>query len=305
MDEAPRTLPVEARQLLDGHLDAVERVLAESGVARAERRAVCDEIDTQAQEMLWQRTEDEPSVRDVHAILAELDPPSAYRQVAAENARPETTATPVANPKVHTLALCSLLVPAAMALVAFSPLAPNGEVATFVFLAVTGLVAVVLAVISIREIRCEPLRYSGIVLALCGALAIPLLVLNVAVYMFADEFANSHFGIYGARKHQASAIAKQVEALKVYELQDNPREEVPKVLVPQLLAKAQAELAAAQLTPQENLIASCEPAFTIGTMVIAMATSLGFSVFALVQLNRRCRATLAPPTSNLKLVMAR
>src|SRR3990170_3428982 len=92
MNAADQTLPPEARTLLNQHLDAVDRALADSGVPRSERRTICEEVESQACEMLRQRAPGEPTEQDVQAILAEMDDPESFRQRA--DAAPQLAAAP-------------------------------------------------------------------------------------------------------------------------------------------------------------------------------------------------------------------
>ena len=58
----------EARARLDEHLDSVERVLAETGVPRSDRRGIRDEVEAQACEIhLWTTCHSPPRV-DVAAV---------------------------------------------------------------------------------------------------------------------------------------------------------------------------------------------------------------------------------------------
>jgi hypothetical protein len=120
MNNAERVLHADVRERLDEHLDSVERVLAEAGVSRAERRSICDEVETQACEMVWQRSEGEPTEQQIRAVLAELDDPEAYREAADPSEQVHTAHRPVANSKVHSFALWALLLPAADVFLLFS-----------------------------------------------------------------------------------------------------------------------------------------------------------------------------------------
>jgi hypothetical protein len=84
------TLTGEMQKRLDAHLDAVEAALAEAGRSREERRGVVDDLEAQVLDMLAARSA-APRMEDVEAVLAALDPPSAYgsggaRVIASEAA---------------------------------------------------------------------------------------------------------------------------------------------------------------------------------------------------------------------------
>ena len=115
MDSPERMLDAEARARLDEHLDSVDRVLAESGVSRSDRRSICDEVEAQACEMAWARAEGEPTEQDMRAVLAELDAPEAYRQAAETNGQAYAARPLAAGLRLHPFALCALLVPIASA----------------------------------------------------------------------------------------------------------------------------------------------------------------------------------------------
>ena len=74
------TLTAEGRARLDGHLDAVEAALAAAGKTRAERRAIVDDVETQALEMLRAGG---GSVQEVEAVLARMDRPESFGRAPA------------------------------------------------------------------------------------------------------------------------------------------------------------------------------------------------------------------------------
>ena len=123
--------------------------------------------------------EGEPAEEDMRAVLVELDDPEAYREAAEESGQVRVPSSLVADRKVHAFALCALLLPTAGMLLLFSPVRPQGEVPTLIWLGLLTFLSIVFATMAIRDIRREPNRYFGAVLpALSGAMAIPLLVLN-------------------------------------------------------------------------------------------------------------------------------
>ena len=72
------TLSPALRALIDERLDGIDRVLRHARTPRPERLEILDSVENQILEMLAKRTADEPTRRDLLAVLAELDPPEAY-----------------------------------------------------------------------------------------------------------------------------------------------------------------------------------------------------------------------------------
>jgi len=72
------TLSPALRALIDERLDGIDRVLRHARTPRPERLEILDSVETQILEMLAKRTAEEPTRRDLLAVLAELDPPEAY-----------------------------------------------------------------------------------------------------------------------------------------------------------------------------------------------------------------------------------
>lgn len=70
-------LAAEVRERLDRHLDAVEAALQRTRRSREQRRGILDDLETQILDMLGKRSE-RPTVGDMEAVLAGLDPPAAY-----------------------------------------------------------------------------------------------------------------------------------------------------------------------------------------------------------------------------------
>lgn len=190
MNNADRVIPAEVRRLLDEHLDSVERALADSGVSFSDRRSICDEVETQACEMLWPRADGKPTEQQMRAVLAELDDPEAYREAVEPNDHVRPVSVPVDSPKVHSFGLCAfLLLPASVVLLFLSPFhsQAGGEVAGSIYFGVVAFLSIVFATLAIRDIRRQPDRYFGIALAIFGALSIPLLFLNTVVILNVSE----------------------------------------------------------------------------------------------------------------------
>ncbi|MFI4852841.1 MAG: hypothetical protein ACIAZJ_27325 [Gimesia chilikensis] len=176
MNHTQSKLPDEVRSPLDEYLDAIEQVLAETGISRSERHNICDEVEAQVLEMAWERTGTQPERQDISAIIAELDDPTAYRD------RDEITAAAVlpletTQRRRHPLAMTALLLPVAGLLLIFTPLAPRGESFTYAWFAIIGFLSIVFAGLAARDIRLTPERYSGMGIAITGALFLPVVIL--------------------------------------------------------------------------------------------------------------------------------
>lgn len=157
-------LDASLRSMLDQHLDAIESVLAESGLSRAERRNICDEVEAQATEMVWQRGEgNPPSPQLMAAVIAELDDPEAYR----DGDPPAMTTVSESNEKhpeakLHPFSLWALLTPILGFMLMFTPFGPKGEVYGFIWLGLLAAMSITFSSIAIRDIRHEPQRYYGV-----------------------------------------------------------------------------------------------------------------------------------------------
>jgi len=86
------SFPAEVQRRVNSHVEAVDRVLAESGVPASDRAAIVGEIELQVRDTLADRCPrgTAPSIADVEAVLTELDPPESYidRDAAAVMAAP-------------------------------------------------------------------------------------------------------------------------------------------------------------------------------------------------------------------------
>ncbi len=77
-------LATDVTRRLDAHLDAVDKALGQTGLARAERRQITDDLQAQILDMLEKRVSEAPTLADLEAVLVELDPPEAYAESAEE-----------------------------------------------------------------------------------------------------------------------------------------------------------------------------------------------------------------------------
>jgi len=102
-------LSADARQRLDQHLDAVEQALIAAGRPRDQRRAVVDDLETQILDMLAKKSE-APTLADVAAVLATMDPPAAYGDAApAAVSTPPVPAAPAPRPRYSRTAIAGLV----------------------------------------------------------------------------------------------------------------------------------------------------------------------------------------------------
>jgi hypothetical protein len=197
MNEETKDLGSELRRRIDAYLDAIDRVLSASGMNRSERRNITDDVETQIQEMLAARGEGAPTLADVEAVLAELDPPEAYTSVRAETSGPprttdvSSTALPLGPRRFSRTAIVGAL-GAPLLLICFFLifLARQGRAPgpawwqhLLMFTALPlGLAApfgtTILGIISISQIRRSAGRLYGLGLALFDALLFPLLALD-------------------------------------------------------------------------------------------------------------------------------
>ena len=85
-------ISAEIRGRLDAHLDAVEKALVEAKYSRERRRGIIDDLEAQIMEMLSNGPA-EPTLADLEAVLATLDPPAAYGEAGASE--PVRSSAPV------------------------------------------------------------------------------------------------------------------------------------------------------------------------------------------------------------------
>ncbi len=83
-------LSADVRTRLDVHLDAVEQALIASGCSREQRRGIVDDLEAQILDMLAGRSPS-PSLADLEAVLASLDPPDAYQSPRVSPPHPPVT----------------------------------------------------------------------------------------------------------------------------------------------------------------------------------------------------------------------
>ena len=88
MATSSQKYPADVQSKIDGHLDAIDRVLAQCGIPRTERLAITNEVEHLIRESLARRDENQPTSADVDAVLMDLDPPESYGETK-EDAKPK------------------------------------------------------------------------------------------------------------------------------------------------------------------------------------------------------------------------
>lgn len=77
METLEVTLSPELQTLVETRLDLVDRVLVDARLSRGERTSILQELEGQIVQLIERRSE-HPTLDDVLAVLAELDPPEAF-----------------------------------------------------------------------------------------------------------------------------------------------------------------------------------------------------------------------------------
>lgn len=294
-------LSAEAQSLLDAHLDAVERVLLNAGLSRAERQTICDEIQSQARDMLEARGVAAPTVADMQAVLAAMDPPDSYRDSAAPTA-PKVPAKPT---RLHPAALWSVILPAAAFLLMFLPFGPKGEGAGLTFLGATALIAVALGVASIVAVRSRPDRWRGVGLAAIGICLLPSIFLAIlANYQWGPAL---HWSIVKDANHRDQQIHERDTLLAARDAELHHRMSQLEAMAPgaerelaqrefdawrQQISKWDAELAAhpiAPLTEREKWTIEHRNTLRAACTGIILSTMILASLFAMAVIYHFCR----------------
>src|SRR3954470_9748469 len=79
----------ETRIPIDAYLDAVDLALLKANAPRAGRTAIARDLESHILDMLHERAAGrEPTLADVSAVLATMDPPDAYAAAPAGNPAP-------------------------------------------------------------------------------------------------------------------------------------------------------------------------------------------------------------------------
>jgi hypothetical protein len=199
MTEATR-LDSTLQAIVDERLDAIDRVLLEAEVSRAERRGVIEEVEAQIYELLGRRTSGEPTRGDVASVLDALDPPEAYapegsrRRWASERRGPVRPRVP--QPSLLALAsgLGGLMVAGLALLLALLVLDADDwslMILTFAGLCVVGTAVFAGGILAIRQIREAQGWLTALPAAVFAALLFPLVIINGFVFgaIVATEYA--------------------------------------------------------------------------------------------------------------------
>lgn len=190
-------LDAAVQRCIDDHLDLIDEALRGSGMSRSERQSILDDVQTQILDMLAERTEGDPTVEDVRAVIAELDPPESYAtgdDVFTERLVPPPQAG--SEPRFSKLAIIGAFwgsLPFVFVLLAVlvaslarkgGPSPALGLLILNVLLLPLGLVALtapfsttILGWIAVAQIRYSVGKLHGLGLALANALVYPILLL--------------------------------------------------------------------------------------------------------------------------------
>lgn len=182
MTEATR-LESTLQAMVDDRLDAIDRVLLESGMSRSERRGIAEEVEAQIYELLGRRAAGEPTRADVLAVLESLDPPEAY---APEGHRAAWRRLDMPRRRVRQpwlLALGSAVAGSLVLLLGACGIAMCLEEALGLllitgFILAAGSATSLCGMFAIRQIRDSDGWITGLPAAFFGAIIIPLAIAN-------------------------------------------------------------------------------------------------------------------------------
>lgn len=149
---------------------------------RSERGAILDDVEGQVVDMLASRASATPTLADVEAILAELDPPTAYADSLRVGGGSSAAGTE--NPHRLSAAAVAALIVGLIGVVSFFTYIP--EIDGLLEMA-TPFLTTALGVIAIIQIRRSQGRLYGMWLAVASALLFPLFILDGGTIFFADS----------------------------------------------------------------------------------------------------------------------
>jgi len=198
MTTSSRDYPAEVQRRIDAHLDAIDQVLAESDLPRADRLAIVGDVEHHIRDTLALRLGDAaaPTAAEVEAVLIELDPPESYADGAPPARAPAferlSERRPVAEPPRFSRAAiigalwAAYVVPAiVISLMVMEPLDRSDDPAV-AYVLMTILVwapallapfgATILGCVAVQQIRHGRGRLVGLGLAKFVALVFPVLI---------------------------------------------------------------------------------------------------------------------------------
>lgn len=217
-------LPTDVRRLVDEYLDSIEAALRQTGTPRSERRAVCDEVESQILEQLSARCADSPTASDARAVLAELDPPEAYAGDSGSERTP--AAAPVEQRPSQmswlavTAASTAILGTCVVLLLSLWIGRFDALVAGAIEIGLIGFLSAIMGVEAIREMRRDPRGKRGYLLAFTGVVFLPLVLFNATAVAGTlasiSHFAGQHearyrvaVGLHQAKVARARALHQQ------------------------------------------------------------------------------------------------
>ena len=191
--------------------------------------------------------------------------------------------TAVVSRKVHPFALWAfLLLPASLVMLFLIDPRQGGEVAGSIYFGAVALVSIVFATLAIRDIRREPDRFFGTALALFGALAIPLLILNTLVIFNVGEI--NPYSIVPVKQKMSEHFGRMEQRLRQVHIERHGHD-VP--FEPPTLT--QHDASALRLSETEKWIGENAPMLPLLIDVAIIGSSLVFSILLFIWLYRRCR----------------
>ena len=111
METSSQNYPADIQTKIDAHLDAIDRVLSDSGTPLTERLSITNEVEHLIRESLQQHTNGQPTVADIEAVLMDLDPPESYGETK-RTPQPQLPNTPIYKSKpvagILSIALSSI-----------------------------------------------------------------------------------------------------------------------------------------------------------------------------------------------------
>jgi hypothetical protein len=230
------SLPSDVRTRVDAHLDAVENELRSAGADRAQRRGIVDDLETQIFDMLAARTREAAGPADVDAVLAALDPPSAYSDKQSWPAEPQAPGAIAKNGEprfcrqvtqggwclLGSIVGLALMVVILVTTQMFGPRAASAPFWTQLLLsgllivsAAAGVVGPILGT-GLGWVACERIRKAdgrlyGAPLAVMEAVFFPLIAIWLGIYVMSYDIEKTLFGYGPVQALSSSERARLVD----------------------------------------------------------------------------------------------